>query len=62
MINQKANVEQVQWPNSGCLHTNGAWKLAITGFRSTPATVLWHSQPPQKQAGLSGWPFLCQWQ
>lgn len=35
----ETNVEQVQWPNSGCFPTNGAWKPAIAGFRSVPAPI-----------------------
>lgn len=51
MINQEANVEQVQWPNSGWIPTNGAWKSAIAGFRSMPATVPVALSAPSEASG-----------
>ena len=36
---QEANVKQRQWPKIGCFRMNRAWKPAMVGFKSMPATI-----------------------
>lgn len=39
MLIQEANVKQRQWPKIGCFQMSRAWKPAMVGFKSMPATI-----------------------
>lgn len=60
MINQEANVKQAQWPKSGCFTRNGAWKPAMAGIRSLPATISVGAVSPSRseQFSQAGCPFV----